>query len=165
MVHGAAGPFDINLPTAGTAGIECRSGGASNAYTLIYTFGTNLSFAGAAAVTQGTATVGAPTIGPNLNQVTVPLTGVTNAQHLVVTLRGVEDASEVTLTSQAARMGVLIGDVNFTGGVDGNDVAAVQSHTRQSVTSANFQYDVNASGGIDGNDVAITQAHTRTSLP
>jgi hypothetical protein len=165
MVHGAAGPFDISLPTTGTAGIECRSGGTSNAYTLIYTFGTNLGFPGAAAVTQGTATVGAPTIGPNLNQVTVPLTGVTNAQHLVVTLRGVEDASNVTLASQAAPMGVLIGDVNATGGVDGNDVAAVQSHTRQPVTSANFRFDVNASGGIDGNDVSLTQSHTRTALP
>jgi hypothetical protein len=62
-------------------------------------------------------------------------------------------------------MGVLIGDVNATGGVDGNDVAAVQSHTRQPVTSANFRFDVNASGGIDGNDVSLTQSHTRTALP
>jgi hypothetical protein len=53
-----------------------------------------------------------------------------------------------------------------TTGNDGNDVSAVQSHTRQSVTSANFPYDVNATGGlIDGNDVSLTQGQTRTSLP
>jgi Dockerin type I domain len=62
-------------------------------------------------------------------------------------------------------MGVLIGDVDGNGRVDGNDVSAVQSHTRQSVDSTNFRYDVNASGLIDGNDVSMTQGHTRTSLP
>jgi hypothetical protein len=62
-------------------------------------------------------------------------------------------------------MGVLLGDVNASGLVDGNDVSAVQSDARQSVTSANFRYDVNTSGLIDGNDVSITQGQTRTSLP
>jgi hypothetical protein len=57
-------------------------------------------------------------------------------------------------------------DVNATGSVDGNDVSAVQSQTRQPVNSdAMARFDVNATGGIDGNDVSITQAHTRTSLP
>src|SRR5207302_9056378 len=36
--HGAAGNFDIPLPINGPAGIECRSGGGSNSYTLVYTF-------------------------------------------------------------------------------------------------------------------------------
>jgi hypothetical protein len=56
--------------------------------------------------------------------------------------------------------------VNATRGVDGNDVSAVQSHTRQPVNSdAMARFDVNVTGGIDGNDVSITQSHTRTSLP
>ena len=62
-------------------------------------------------------------------------------------------------------MGVLLGDVNFTRGVDGNDVSAVQSHTRQSVSQSNCRFDVNTTGGIDGNDVSLTQSKTRTSLP
>ena len=40
----------------------------------------------------------------------------------------------------------LIGDVNASGLVDGNDVSAVQSHTRQSMNNTNFRYDVNTSG-------------------
>jgi hypothetical protein len=163
--HGTAGTFNINLPLAGNPGIECRSGGATNAYTLVYTLGGNLGAAGTATVTQGAATIGTPTLGPNANQVTVPLTGVTNAQHLIITLNGVQDTAGVILNNLVGRMDVLIGDVNATGLVDGNDVSAVQSHTRQSVTSANFRFDVNATGGIDGNDVSITQSHTRTSLP
>jgi hypothetical protein len=62
-------------------------------------------------------------------------------------------------------MAVLLGDVNATRSVDGNDVSAVQAHTRQAVNSnAQARFDVNVTGGIDGNDVALTQAHTRSSL-
>ena len=93
------------------------------------------------------------------------VTNVSNAQHLSVTLNNVTDTAGAVLNNSVARMDVLVGDVNATGGVDGNDVSDVQSHTRQPVTTANFRDDVNATGGIDGNDVSITQSHTRTSLP
>jgi hypothetical protein len=96
----------------------------------------------------------------------VNLTNVSNVQYVTVTLNGVLDATGASGNIVSPQMGVLIGDVNATGGVDGNDVAAVQSHTRQPVNSdAQARFDVNASGGIDGNDVALTQSHTRTSLP
>jgi hypothetical protein len=165
MIHGKAGPFDIALPASGTAGIECRSGGANNAYTLIYTFGTNLGFPGAATVTQGSANVASTLIGPNLNQVTVNLTNVANAQHLVITLAGVEDSSQAVLSSIAAPMGVLIGDVNHSGLVDSGDVFLVRQQTGQSTTGSNFRDDVNASGLIDSGDVFLTRQHTGTSLP
>jgi hypothetical protein len=96
----------------------------------------------------------------------VNLTGVSNAQYITVTLNNVVDAQPSSGNIVSPQMGVLIGDVNATGGVDGNDVAAVQSQTRQPVNSdAQARFDVNATGAIDGNDVAITQGHTRTSLP
>jgi hypothetical protein len=63
------------------------------------------------------------------------------------------------------QMGVLVGDVNANGLVDGNDVSAVQSQTRQPVSNMNFRDDVNANGLIDGNDVSVAQGRTRTSLP
>ena len=59
----------------------------------------------------------------------------------------------------------MLGDVNFSRSVDGNDVSAVQAKTRQPVGSTNFWFDVNVSGAIDGNDVSLTQSKTRTSLP
>jgi hypothetical protein len=104
-------------------------------------------------------------LGLTANQCAINLTNVSNAQYITVTLNSVLDVTGASGNVLSPQMGVLIGDVNFTGGVDGNDVSGVQSHTRQSVTSANFQYDVNATGGIDGNDVSLTQSHTRTSLP
>jgi PKD repeat protein len=164
-IHGSAGPFDVDLPLSGTAGIECRSPGPGNTFNLIYTFNKAVNAAGAATLTQGSGAVGQAAIGPNPNQVTVPLSGVTNAQHFGARLDGAQDDVGAILNNLSARMDVLLGDVNASRGVDGNDVSGVQSHTRQPVTSVNFRYDVNASGGIDGNDVSITQGHTRTSLP
>jgi len=90
---------------------------------------------------------------------------VTNAQHFGAKLDGVQDDVGAILNNLSARMDVLVGDVDATRVVDGNDVSGVQSHTRQSLNITNFRYDVNASGLIDGNDVSLTQGHTRTSLP
>jgi uncharacterized repeat protein (TIGR03803 family) len=159
--HGSVGTFDIDLPQTSTSGIECRSGGANGDYQVVATFALPVTFT-SATVSSGTGRVAAALASGN--QVFVNLTGVANAQRITLTLVGVSDG-----TSRAdvpVSMGVLIGDVNATGVVDGNDVAGVQSHTRQPVNSnAMARFDVNVTGGIDGNDVAITQAHTRTSLP
>ena len=93
----------------------------------------------------------------------VNLTGVSNAQRITVTLNGVNDGTNIA--DVAIPMGVLLADVDATGRVDGNDVSAVQGHTRQTVGNTNFRYDVDLTGRIDGNDVSTSQAHTRTSLP
>jgi hypothetical protein len=154
-------------------GVECRSStslGAGN-YTLVFTFSANLTSVASASATAhdpttATGTVLSSSMGPGPNQYTVNLTNVSNAQYLTVTLNNVVDAQPSSGNVISPQMGVLIGDVNATIGVDGNDVAAVQSQTRQPVNSdAQARFDVNATGAIDGNDVALTQGHTRTSLP
>jgi hypothetical protein len=155
--HGSVGDFDIDL-TPPTLGIECRSGGPNSDYTMVFTFSNPITSCGVAS--SGTASTG-----PNQNQCTVQLTGVPNQQYTTVQLTGVIDNNANTVDA-AGTMGVLVGDVNASKGVDGNDVSAVQSHTRQPVNSdAMARFDVNASGAIDGNDVSLTQSHTRTSLP
>src|SRR6202030_593570 len=104
-------------------------------------------------------------LGPGPNQCTVNLTNVSSGQYLTVMLNNVTDMAGNSGNVVSPQLGFLVGDVNTTGGVDGNDVSAVQSQTRHAVTSANFRDDVNANGVIDGNDVSATQGHTRTSLP
>ena len=167
MIHGSAGTFDLNLPLSGTPGIECRTSSVSGAgnYTLVFTFQNNLMSVENAFVTTGAGQLGNSAIGPNANQYTVNLTGVTDAQYVVVTLQNAADNTGAVGNVVGPEMGVLIGDVNGTGNVDGNDVAAVQAATRQPVTSANFKLDANTSGSIDGNDVSLVQSHTRQSLP
>jgi hypothetical protein len=167
--HSTAGTFDVNLPF-GTPGIECRQGqGAnSNNHKVVITFPVPVTLASATvtpdpkASPPATGSVSSVTVSGS--QLTVNLTGVSNAQTLTINLNGLSDG--VDTGNISIPMGVLLGDVNATGGVDGNDVAAVQSHTRQPVNSdSQARFDVNVTGGIDGNDVALTQSHTRTSLP
>jgi hypothetical protein len=165
--HGTA-DFDINLPLSGNPGIECRSGGASNAFTLVYTLSGNVNAAGAAKVTQGSATVGTPTLGSDPNQITVPLTDVTNAQHLVVTLNGVQNAAGAILNNLVARIDVLLADVNGSGRVDSNDVFLIRQQTLQPLPpagTADFRRDVDVTNRIDSNDVFVARQQNLTGLP
>jgi len=166
--HGAAGVFDVTLPLSGTAGIECRSGGATNDYTIVATFLANVSVTGnpQAAVTSGIGTIGTGgvsnggrvTIAENV--VTVPLTNVTNAQTINVTLFGVNGSTNVVIP-----MSILVGDTNANGTVNASDVSQTKSQVGMAVSSSNFREDVNASGTISSTDVAIVKSDVGTSLP
>ena len=114
-----------------------------------------------AATVTGIGTVSNITV--NGTAVTVDLTHVDNQQIITVTLNNVSDGTNSG--NITVPMGVLIGDVDATGRVDGTDVSGVQSHTRRTTNANNYRFDVDASGRIDGNDVSATQAHTGTSLP
>jgi hypothetical protein len=163
-VHGSAGPFDIDL--TGGSGIECRSGGTNGNYTIVFSFVNPLTTVGNASVTAGSGSVTNASVDPSdPHNYIINLTNVTNVQRITVTLTDVSDSVGNVSNAVSAQMGVLLGDVNATGVVDGNDVSAVQSHTRQSLSATNFRYDVNTTGGIDGNDVSVTQGQTRTALP
>jgi hypothetical protein len=125
----------------------------------------NLAGAGTATVTQGTANVGTPTVEPNLNQVTVPLTGVTNAQHLVITLNGVQDTAGAILSNLSGRVDMLRGDTSANKVVSNTDVAAVKVQVAAAVSSSNFRTDVNANGVISNTDVSDVKTQVGTTLP
>jgi hypothetical protein len=166
MSHGSAGTFGINLPLAGPAGIESRisaSLGAGN-YTLVFTFANNLTSVGGASVSSGTGSVGSTSMGPNPNQYTVNLTGVSNAQTIKVTLTNVLDSLNNT-GSLSVPMRVLVADANGNGVVDSGDVFLVRQQTGQSAGALNFRDDVNATGVIDSGDVFVTRQHTATGAP
>ena len=165
-IHGAAGPFDIPLPINGTAGVECRLPGPNDSYQLIYTFDRPVATAGSASVTQGTAVVTAtPTIGPSPNQVTVDLTGVANAQHLIITLSNVQDGSGGIFAAVPARMDVLIGDTTGNGAVNSSDISQTQGQSGQSLTLSNFREDVTTNGAINSSDISTVQSKSGTALP
>jgi hypothetical protein len=62
-------------------------------------------------------------------------------------------------------MGVLVGDVNGSTGVNSTDVALTKSQVGQTVTSSNFREDVNASGTITATDVTIVKSDVGHALP
>jgi hypothetical protein len=169
MTHGAAVDFDVNLPLpVGTSprGVECRSSaslGAGN-YTLVFTFTNNLTSVNSASVTTGTGSVSTSSIGPNPNQYTVNLTGVTNDQYIAVTLNSVLDAAGNSGTIPGPQMGVLIGDVTANGVVSNTDVSSVKAQVAAAVGASNFRDDVNANGIISNTDVSATKAQVGTTL-
>jgi hypothetical protein len=160
-VHGAAGPFDINLPLTGEPGVECRST-ASN-HTLVFNFNNNVA-SGNASVTSGVGAVsGTPTF--STNTMTVNLTGVTDVQKLTVTLSGVTDTSAQLLPNTVVSMNVLAGDTSANKAVNATDVSQTKLQSGIPVTAANFREDVVVSGSINATDVSLVKSHSGSSVP
>jgi hypothetical protein len=166
--HGAAGAFDIDLPLSGTPGVECRTGSATNDYTIVATFAGNVTVTGSpqAQVTLGTATIGSGGVGNGGmvtvagNTVTIPLTGVVNVQTINVTLNGVNGSGTVVIP-----MSKLIGDSNGNRSVNASDVSQVKSRIGQAVNSTNFRSDINANGAINASDASVAKSNSGTALP
>jgi hypothetical protein len=160
-MHGGAGIFDIPLPQTGTRGVECRSGGANGAYTVVFHFANPVVTCGTAASSSGTASNNPASGG---NDCIVNLTGVANAQYVTVTLTGVVD-SNGGQGNVPGTFGVLIGDVNGNGVVSNGDVSQIQAEVGAPVTQTNCRKDVNANGTLSNGDVAATQAQVGAQLP
>jgi hypothetical protein len=154
--------FDVDLPLTGTLGVECRSGGAQGNFTLLLRFTNKLNSVGSASVTTGVGSVsGTPTI--NGNTMRVNLTGVANAQKIIVTVNNVTDARR-TLAKATVPVGILLGDVDGNKTVDSKDVNAVSAKVGANASSTNFRDDVNVDGTINQTDVNITQGQVGTSF-
>jgi N-acetylneuraminic acid mutarotase len=171
--HGAAGDFDIPMPLTGSSGVESRTTGGTNDYTLVVTFASNVTVTGnpQAQVTSGTGCVGNGGVctGNVLVSgavVTVPLTTIGNAQVINVRINGVNSAgSDTPATDFNIPMGFLIGDVNANRAVNDVDIALTKSQTGQAVTASNFRADVSANGSINAWDITLAKQHSGTSLP
>jgi hypothetical protein len=165
-IHGNGYQGDIPLPLIGNPGIECRSGGSSNTFTLVFTFANTLTSVSSASVTSGTGSVASSAISTtDAHQYIVNLTGVTNAQRVTVTLTNLSDSAGNFSQSVGVTMGVLLGDVDASGRVDSADVATVRQNNLQNTSATNFRTDLDESGRIDSNDVFITRQQNLTSLP
>jgi hypothetical protein len=127
-------------------------------------FTNKLSTVGAVTVTTGVGSVsGMPTI--NGDTVTVNLTGVGNAQKIIVTLSNVTDAYGRALASAKVPIGILLADVDGNQIVDNKDVNNVSGKVAASASLTNFRDDVNVDGSITQTDVSITQNQVGTSIP
>ena len=177
--HGTVGSFDVvlydlSVHPDGTGEIECRTEGSG--YAIIYTFGSEYTVTGQASstptITNG-GTVASHGPGPGANQYQVHFTGVTNAQHHVVTTTGVPvhnstagspNGGNATLNNAAVEFDLLVGDVNQTKRTDSGDVTQVRNHTVSIPDQTTFRFDVNASGRIDAGDVTVTRNSSVTVL-
>lgn len=158
--HGGAVNFDIFLPLMGTAGIECRSGGANGDYRIVVTFLDTVTF-NSASVTSGTASVA--TASASGTDITIDITGVANAQTITVTLVGINDGTNTG--DLAVRMAVLLGDTNGNGTVNASDIGQTKSFSGQNANATNFRTDVNISGSISASDIGLVKSRAGTALP
>jgi hypothetical protein len=171
--HGSAGNFDINFwfpPIASPRGVECRGSGSTNDYMLVFTFANSLTSVGSASVTShdpasGTGAVCGSSMGPNPNQYTVQLCGVSTGQYITVTLNSVLDVTGATGNVVSPQMGFLVGDVNASGVVTSGDTNLCKAQALQTVTGANFRNDINASGAVTTGDVNIIKQNALSQLP
>ena len=158
-VHSAL-TFDINLPIDGNPGVECRRGGVTNDYQVIFTF-LGLATFQSAAVTAGNGAVSG-TSGNGSGIVTVYLTGVSNAQRITVTLQGVDGAPNGEVS---VNMGVLVGDTDGDGSVNAGDALQTRSRSGQPTDATNFRFDVNADGTVNSGDTTAVRSRSGTFLP
>jgi hypothetical protein len=179
-VHGTfTGDIDLLKPD-GTGDIECRSGGTNKTFTIIYTFGScpmgNCEFTvtGMAnnvmlSPTSG-ATLNDHEPGPGMNQYTVHLRNVKNAQHLFVTLNGLPvhnntANANATLNAVAARLDLLLGDTTNNAAVNSSDVTQTKAQSGTAAGAGNFRTDVTVNGTINSSDIAAVKAQSGTGLP
>jgi hypothetical protein len=159
-LHNGA-PFDITLPLTGNPGIECRSGGGTNVYQVVFTFPSSVTFTNAA-VTAGAGSVSGSS-GSGTTAVTVNLTGVTNAQRITVTLSSVDNG--MSTGDVAMTMGVLIGDTNGDGTVNSADIGQTKSQSGNAVSATNFREDVNLDGSVNSSDIGLVKSKSGSALP
>jgi hypothetical protein len=64
-------------------------------------------------------------------------------------------------------MGLLLGDTNADGNVDGTDVSQTKSKSGSSlsVTPSAFREDINLDGFVDGTDVSFVKSRSGGHLP
>jgi hypothetical protein len=158
--HAGVGDFDVNLPLSGPPGIECRSGAAG--HTLVFTF-TNNVVSGNASVASGTGSVsGSPTF--SNNTMTVKLTGVANAQTLIVTLNGVTDSFSQVQPSTQLSVNFLLGDTAGSNSVNSTDVSETKSKVGVLVDASNFRDDIDLNGSINSTDVSQVKFNSGTAV-
>lgn len=160
-VHGMAGTFDIPMPLAGEPAVECREGGGN--HMLVFTFD-NIIMSGNATVTSGIGGLsGNPTF--SANTMTVNLTGVADAQKIIVTLSGVTDTLAQVLPDTAVSLNVLAGDTNASKTVNSSDISQTKGQSGVVVSATNFREDVAVNGSINASDVSFVKSRSGSGVP
>lgn len=160
--HGNAGAFDLPLPLTGPSAVESRSGGASGSYQIVFTFPAAVTFSGASVApgAGGSAMLaGTPTSSADGTEITIDLTGVTNAQKIAVTLAGVNGVTDLIVPLR-----ILVGDTNHDGMVNSGDALLVRTNSGAVLSQGTFASDLNADGSINSGDAFLARKNSGTAV-
>jgi type VI secretion system secreted protein VgrG len=159
-VHGAAGSFDIELPTIGEPGVECRSGGAEGVYTIVMTFNNSMVSANANMLSGGFVE-GTTFDGLTM---TLHLTKVTDVQKITINVSDATDAAGQVYATLALEMNVLVGDTTGNRTVNSSDVGQAKSQSGLAANFGNFRTDVTANGTINSSDLGLIRVNSGNTL-
>ena len=155
------GGFEVALP-----GIEDRSGGAANKYTIVFTFNNNIVSVDSATASCGTVkNVAIESTDEHKVAVNMTISHACNASDITFTLNNVQDDQGNSLPTSSSTMSLLVGDVDADGTVTTSDLHMVKVARGQKTDATNFRKDANASGHIDNEDVNLVRGQVGTSLP
>jgi lysophospholipase L1-like esterase len=166
QTQGSTGAYDFNLPLTGTPAVEDRASATAGSYSIVLTFSQAVTSLTPSLAIQaghtGTAvgTVGTPVI--NGTTVTIPLTGVGNAQRLNVHLANIQPGGG----SADVPINILIGDVNGDGAVSSLDIPPISAAygTTGGQSKFNPRADVNCDGAVSSVDLVPVKTYYGTQL-
>lgn len=162
LVHGSAGPFDIDLPASAPYGIESRMPVPSGTYSLRLIFDRAVTSA-TATVQAGTGIAATPIASGNV--ITVNLSGVSSGQTMTLKLQNVVPQAGGAPGNATVSLAFLPADANASRNVTAADAALVKSWTGQPVSTGNARGDIDADGDIDSLDQTLVKASLNTALP
>src|SRR4029077_18162102 len=124
-----------------------------------------VTFTAPATVSSATCDGKPATTSSTGNDVIVNCTGVPNQKTISVALTGVTVAS--VSGDLSVPMGVLLGDTNADGSVDGTDVSQTKAQSGNAAAAAGsvFREDINLDGFIDGTDVSFVKSRSGDHIP
>ena len=164
QTQGNSGTFGVNIWPITNKVIEPRKGSTAGQYNLVLNFSAPVSGVSATLQTQGgTAAVGsAGTVSYDSTKrvVTIPLTGVGNAQALNLHLTGITPGNGTA----DLPFNVLWGDVNGDNIVSALDLSIVQNNHATLVGGTTAQYDLNGDGVVNSADDSVVSAAVGTNL-
>jgi len=161
------GPFVIDLPLTGPSGVEDRSGGPNQKYTVVMKFNQNIVSVGSASSSCG-AVQSIVINSADAHKVNLNLVNVAhgcNESTITVTADSITDDQGNVLDSASVGLGLLLGDVNGDRVVNSLDTNEAQMYKGQKTVQQNFRSDVNADGHITYLDIQIIRQQHGTSLP
>ena len=159
--HGSAGTFDLALDSSialnGAVSTEPRTIGAG--HQIVFRFSGPVTQVGiAAAIDSASVAIGtvSAAVNPTTNtEVIVTLTGIADNQRLTVSLNGVNETINASVS-----IGFLVGDINNSRTVNSSDITGVKARSGQTTDASNFAFDLNASGSVNASDILAVKARS-----
>ena len=160
-VHGGAGTFDLPIdyaqPLGGPVTVEPRRPGAG--HEIVFRFDLPVTSIGVVTAIDSSFFPVNVTSQISGNDVIVTWAAATDNRRIRISLAAINGIS-----SAAASVGFLMGDVNGSRAIDATDLSVVKAFSGQTTNALNFRNDMKASGTVNAANIATVKARQGVTL-